>query len=54
MFLKLRILINARILCSGSFYIYKDDAKKINLTIDSDVTDKHYELCSKVKITLSI
>ena len=40
-------------LCSASFSIYKDDTRKVDLTVNNEITDKHYNACNRAKIELS-
>lgn len=40
-------------LCSASFDIYKDDTRKLDLTVNDEITNKHYSACNRAKIELS-
>lgn len=40
-------------LCSASFNIYKDDTRKLGLTVNDEITNKHYNACNRAKIELS-
>ncbi|MCA2016120.1 hypothetical protein LDJ79_08360 [Vibrio tritonius] len=45
--------LNEAMLCSASFTVYKDDTRKTDLTVNSEISDKHYEMCNRAKIELS-
>ncbi|WP_409930833.1 hypothetical protein [Vibrio owensii] len=45
--------LNEAELCSASFDIYKDDSRKLDLTVNSAITEKHYDACNRAKIELS-
>ena len=40
-------------LCSASFDIYKDNIRKLDLTVNDEITDRHYSVCNRAKIELS-
>lgn len=40
-------------LCSASIVLFKDDTRKLDLTVNDEITDKHYEACNRAKIELS-
>ena len=49
---KLKYLNEAE-LCSASIVLYKDDTRKLDLTVNDVITDKHYNACNRAKIELS-
>ncbi|HIF6163766.1 TPA: hypothetical protein ACX3IN_004807 [Vibrio parahaemolyticus] len=40
-------------LCSASFVLYKDDTRKIALTVNDEITENHYSRCNRAKVELS-
>lgn len=45
--------LNEAELCSASIVLYKDDTRKLDLTVNDVITDKHYNACNRAKIELS-
>ncbi|PMM04650.1 hypothetical protein BCT62_21155 [Vibrio splendidus] len=45
--------LNAEGLCSAAFKLYKDDTLKLDTTIDSTFSDKHYKACNRAKVELT-
>ncbi|MCF2152983.1 hypothetical protein [Photobacterium carnosum] len=49
---KLKLLAEAE-LCSAAFKIYKDSVCKTELTVNDEITPKHYSICNLAKIELN-
>ncbi|HHI5036455.1 TPA: hypothetical protein ACVU5K_002367 [Vibrio parahaemolyticus] len=45
--------LNEAELCSASIVLYKDDIRKLDLTVNDVITEKHYSACNRAKIELS-
>ncbi|CAK2372648.1 conserved hypothetical protein [Vibrio crassostreae] len=45
--------LNKAELCSASLVLFKDDTRKLDLTVNDEITARHYKACNRAKIELS-